>query len=442
MVCPTCGSEANPQEQICFQCGRFLGAAVTQGTVVAGRYEVLSPLGRGGVGMLYEARDLQGGATVALEVLRSEWHNRPDMVRRFLWEMKVLRDVVHPNVCRTLESGEDGGIIFHVMEFVEGKSLKKAVQAQGGLPRELAFDVCIQIADGLQALHKAGIVHRSIKTSNVLLAGTVAKIIGFDMMKNLATAASPRTMTGTILGSVDYISPEQARGEGVYFPSDIYSLGLVIYEVFTGHPPFRGNTAYAIVMKHLQEPPPLDGPEAARIPQSLVPVLRKALAKEPGRRHQMVRHLAEGLRVARREGAVEDPVALLSALNPIDATVKVDLGPIRAVTEPNPDLEKGTLLRAVRGESGDAPPSADGPKPRPTYLGTGPSGEEGIRVLLRALVDKDDRERNETFDVLGLMGPDTHAALTVALTDDDPVIRQIANEAVHRILSRARSTSE
>jgi hypothetical protein len=168
-------------------------------------------------------------------------------------------------------------------------------------------------------------------------------------------------------------------------------------------------------------------------------VLRKALAKEPARRHQMVRHLAEALRIARREGAVEDPVALLSALNPVDGTVKIDLTQVRAVTAPNPDINKSTLLRAVRGESAGGPVDPEAPLGRTTYPGPGPAPEQAIRVLLQALADKDDRERNETFDALGLMGPDTHAALTTALSDEDPVIRQIANEAIRRILSHSRN---
>jgi serine/threonine protein kinase len=444
-ICPLCGYETDTGVQVCFQCGRYLGAAVTRGTVVAGRYEVMSPLGQAGSGTLYEAHDRDGGEMVVLEVLRPEWHQKPERAQRFLLQMKTLQSVRHPNVCRTLDSGEDEGIYFHVLEFVEGTNLKHLVREQGGLPRDEAYNVCIQIARGLQALHRVGVVHRNVKTSNVIVAKNGrAKLTGFDIVKGLASAARPRTMTGSALGTVDYMSPEQIRSEAIDFPSDIYSLGVVIYEVFTGKLPFRAPTSYGTVMKHLNEPPPLEGPAAARIPQSLVPVLKKALAKEPGHRHQMVRHLGEALRVAKREGAVEDPMALLAALNPVDATVKIDLSQVRALTEPSPEIDRPTLLKVLRGDETEAPPTAPGeggaPRPasRPTVQTAGPPPAVAIHLLLQALREKSERERIEAFDALGLMGPDTHAALTSALTDDDPVIRQIAGDAIRRILSRVR----
>jgi len=445
VICPLCGYETDTGVQVCFQCGRYLGAAVTRGTVVAGRYEVLSPLGQAGSGTLYEAHDRSGGELVVLEVLRPEWHQKPERARRFLLQMKALQSVRHPNVCRTLDSGEDEGIYFHVLEFVEGTNLKHLVRSQGGLPREQAYGVCIQVARGLQALHRVGVIHRNIKTSNVVVAENGrAKLTGFDIVKSLAAAARPRTMTGSALGTVDYMSPEQIRSEAIDFPSDIYSLGVVIYEVFTGQLPFRAPTSYGTVMKHLNEPPPLDGPQAARIPQSLVPVLRKALAKEPGRRHQMVRHLGEALRVARREGGVEDPMALLAALNPVDATVKIDLAQMRAPNAPNPEIDRPTLLRVLRGGDPESPPTppgaGDAPKAasRPTVQTAGPPPAAAIHLLLDALRDKGEQERSEAFDALGLMGPDMHAALSSALTDGDPAIRQIAGDAIRRILSRTR----
>lgn len=432
-TCPACGSKASPEDQVCFQCGRFLRAIVTRGSVVASRYEVMSPLGGGGTATLYKATDRQAGAFVVLEVLRPDWTERPEMVGRFHSEMKLLQKLVHPNLCRTLDSGEDRGIVYHVHELIEGPTLKETIKARKGLVPEEAYPIAIELADAVQTLHKAGIVHRSIKSSNVILVDGEAKLTGFANVKALAAPRAPRTMTGPILGNVDYASPEQAKGEAVSFASDIYSLGVVIYEAFTGVLPFRGRTPYAVLMKHLQEPPVLEGAEASRIPRGLVPVLRKALAKDPPRRFQMVRHLAEALRHARSEGAMADPMALLSALNPRDATVKVNLEELNRLIDPG--FDTGSLLKALGGRRRRPRPGAAAPQKVPPS----PSKEEALRTLLKALREKDAAERNETFDALGLMGPATRNALTDALNDEDPVVRDIANDAIRRILSRVRS---
>jgi eukaryotic-like serine/threonine-protein kinase len=297
MICPFCQSQNDDGAEVCFHCRAVL-SAVTRGTLIASRYRILSPLGRGGMGAVYRARDEVLDDEVALKILRPEVAGTPEMAGRFRSEIKLARKVSHWNVCRIHEYGEDGALQYISMELVSGSTLKDRLRA-GPLPAGEAFDVAIQIAEGLSAIHKVGIVHRDLKSPNVMIdAEGTAKVMDFGIAKPAAAGTDPGASTGYVLGSPEYMSPEQARGRRADFRSDLYSLGVVIFEAFTGRVPFRGTTPVATLMMHVEAPPPIDDPGLA-LPPALVPVLRSAMAKDPADRFPDAPAMATALRAAR-----------------------------------------------------------------------------------------------------------------------------------------------
>ena len=299
MICPSCGAANDAAAEVCFTCRAVL-SALTQGSIVGGRYEILSPLGRGGMGAVYRAHDRVLDETVALNVLRGDVASAPEMPKRFRSEIKLARRVAHPNVCRIYEYGEDGPRQYISMELVEGTNLKEVLNERGALPPEEACGLAAQVADGLDAIHRVGIVHRDLKTLNVMIdAHGAAKVMDFGIAKKVAGAEGTPAPSGSyVVGSPEYMSPEQARGQPVDFRSDIYALGIIVFELFTGRVPFRGDTPVATLLMHLETPPPLEGPAASAIPLSARPVLRKALAKDPADRYGSAREMADALRAA------------------------------------------------------------------------------------------------------------------------------------------------
>ena len=278
------------------------------GTVFHGRYEILGPLGRGGMGMVYKARDRRLDEVVAIKVLRPDFGGDPAMAARFRSEIKLARKVRHRNVCAIHDYGEDGGLLYISMEYVEGVDLKQVLKQSGALASDRGYEVAIQIAEGLQAVHDAGIIHRDLKTPNIMSDGAgIARLMDFGVAKRVGEGAA--TVTGQIVGTPEYMSPEQAQGHKVDTRSDIYALGIVLYEIFTGQVPFRGETPISTILKHLNDPPPLEGPQAAGIPGSLKPVLRRCLAKDPADRYATAREVGDALREARHPSRRQQPMA-------------------------------------------------------------------------------------------------------------------------------------
>jgi serine/threonine-protein kinase len=316
MICPACQAENDDAREVCPSCGQSLGThALGRGAVVASRYEILASLGKGGMGVVFKARDRALDETVALKILRSDVARAPDLERRFRSEIKLARRVRHRNVCGIHEYGEDGPLRYIAMELVEGTDLKARLRDKGALPEPEAYAVAIQLTQGLEAIHDAGVVHRDLKSSNVMLDrhGRV-KLMDFGIAKQLGGEATlGGTAIGHILGTPEYMSPEQARGEKIDARSDLYALGIVIYETFTGHVPFRGDTPIATIFKTLEQPPILEGPAAAGIPPPLVPVLAKALAKERAERFASARELREAIEAARRGEKSDTPAPVAPA---------------------------------------------------------------------------------------------------------------------------------
>jgi len=301
MICPACRAENDASADACFTCGRALGA-LTHGSVIANRYEILRPLGKGGMGMVYKAHDRMLEETVAIKVLRTEFARTEEMAKRFRHEIKLARKVSHRNVCRIHEYGEDGPLRYISMEYLEGNDLKQELRDRGSLGAHEAFDVVIQVAEGLQAIHDVGIIHRDLKTPNLMRdARGVVRLMDFGIAKEGNDTGGALTSTGQVMGTPEYMSPEQCRGEKIDFRSDIYALGIVNYEIFTGQVPFRGDTPVATIFKHIQDPVPMDGGPAARIPTAAIPILLRALSKDRTGRFDTAFEMATALRHARAE---------------------------------------------------------------------------------------------------------------------------------------------
>jgi serine/threonine protein kinase len=279
-----------------------LGAPISEGHVIAGRYEIKGRIGKGGMGVIYRAHDRMLDEPVALKVLRQEYLETPGMDERFRSEIKLARKVGHKNVCRIFEYGEAERIRYIAMELIEGRDLKHRLDSlAGGLPVPEAYETAIQTAMGLQAIHELGIIHRDLKTPNIMLdASGRVKLMDFGIAKDATQAAPSRlTSAGFVMGTPEYMSPEQCRGATLDFRSDIYSLGVVFYEMFTGDLPFRAETPVAIVMKQIRDPFVPSDAAVEKIPRPMLEVLHKMLEKRPQDRYQDLAGVIEALQRAR-----------------------------------------------------------------------------------------------------------------------------------------------
>jgi hypothetical protein len=243
---------------------------------------------------------------VAIKVLRGEFANATEMAKRFKHEIKLARKVSHRNVCRIHEFGEDAGLRYISMEYLEGTDLKQVMRLQGGFTADEAFEISVQVGEGLQAIHDVGIIHRDLKTPNLMRNERgVVRLMDFGIAKGAHESGTGAglTMTGAVMGTPEYMSPEQCRGEKIDFRSDIYSLGVVSYELFTGQVPFRGDTPVATIFKHIQDPIPLEGEVARKLPPAVIPVLQKLLAKDRNQRYDTAAAVVAALRQAREASA-------------------------------------------------------------------------------------------------------------------------------------------
>jgi serine/threonine-protein kinase len=274
-------------------------AALERGRTFAGRYEILGPVGKGGMGVVYRARDRQLDEVVALKVLRPDaLASDSTLLDRFKQEIKLARRITHRNVLRTHDFGEAEGVPYISMEYLEGVTLKELIRNRGALPLGVGLSTAKQMCHGLEAAHAVGVVHRDIKPHNMLIipeSGEL-KVMDFGISRvSTVGEASGLTTAGTVMGTPDYMPPEQAQGKPADQRSDIYSLGVVLFEVFGGRLPFTGDSVMAIVMAHIQTPPPRPRSLNARIPAALEAVILRALDKDPAKRFQRVGELTEAL---------------------------------------------------------------------------------------------------------------------------------------------------
>jgi serine/threonine-protein kinase len=297
LVCPSCAAPVEPGEEVCLACGRSLGALAV-GSVLANRYELRAVLGKGGMGLVYRAFDRLLEEEVAIKVLRTDLSANPDTVRRFRGEIKLARKVSHPNVCRIHDYGEQGPLGYISMEILTGQDLQKTLKDNPqGLPEGEALSAILQIASGLQAIHDVGILHRDLKTANATRDERgVVRLVDFGIAKDLLSEG--QTAAGEAFGTPEYMSPEQCRGDALDFRSDVYALGVLAFELFTGELPIKGSTPMATLYKQIQESPSFDAEPGSRVPRSCVPILKKALAKAAADRYASAQEFAQALRTA------------------------------------------------------------------------------------------------------------------------------------------------
>ena len=274
--------------------------------ILANRYRLTEQIGMGGMAIVYRAVDLRTGHNVAVKVLRPEYNEDTEFISRFQREAEAASKMTHHNIVNLLDVGMDGDNRYLVMEYVQGKTLKSVIQERGKLSPALAGQIAIRILSALEHAHRNGIVHRDIKPQNILVhADGHIKVADFG----IARIANSSTLTkgDNVMGSVHYFSPEQARGEGANATSDIYSTGIVLYEMLTGRVPYDGDNPVAVAMQHLHATPIPIQNLAPDVPPALVRVCMKAMEKNPAQRYQTARDMAADIRAA-LENRPERPV--------------------------------------------------------------------------------------------------------------------------------------
>lgn len=258
---------------------------MTNGKIIDGRYEILEELGRGGMAIVYLAKCLVLNRYVAIKVLRPEYRHDEDFIKRFKIEAQSAGNLSHPNIVSIYDVGNEGDVEYIVMEYVEGITLKQYLGAKGILPEKEAVDFASQICAGLEHAHKKGIVHKDVKPENILITKEgILKITDFGIAKALNQATI--TTGGGALGSVHYFSPEQARGAVTDAKTDIYSVGVILYEMATGRRPFEGESAISIAMQHIESEPVRPSIINPRVSPSLDSVILRAMKKDTFERYQ------------------------------------------------------------------------------------------------------------------------------------------------------------
>ncbi|NJP04216.1 MAG: protein kinase [Chloroflexaceae bacterium] len=263
-----------------------------QKKLLNGRYEIEEKVGEGGMATVYRGRDWRLNRQVAIKVLHLQYVNDPDFLSRFQHEAQAAAILSHPNIVNVYDVGQDGDQHYIVMEFVDGTNLKTLIQREGPVNPDRAVVIAQEVAFGLEAAHRFGLVHRDIKSQNIIVSPTGdVKITDFGIAKShLSTAL---TQTGVTFGTADYISPEQAQGQTATPQSDLYSLGVTLYEMLTGRLPFTGESTVAIAMQHVNTEPPPVRQYAPQVPAQLEALVLRSMAKDPSKRPGTVREFAE-----------------------------------------------------------------------------------------------------------------------------------------------------
>lgn len=290
------------------------------GTMLAGRYEILEEVGKGGMAYVYKARCHFLNRLVAIKVLKEELSDDKEFVHRFNTEAQAAARISNPHVVSIYDVGFENGLYYIVMEYVDGITLKEYIAEKGVLPWKKAAEFAAQICEGLSAAHKKSVIHRDIKPQNIIMTqGEVLKVTDFGIAR--ATSQATTTTSNSTIGTVHYLSPEQARGGYTNERTDIYSLGVVLYEMLTGRLPFDDSTAIAIAIKHIQEKPVLPRILNSDIPESMQYIVMKALNKE-----QNLRYATADEFLADLKKVIKNPAVVLGeteqAADDLDRTVK------------------------------------------------------------------------------------------------------------------------
>lgn len=346
--CPKCGVEYPDTTTLCPADGVALETEGDSllGTILAGKYRIEERLNEGGMGTVYRGTHVLMDKTVAVKVLRPSLAADEKIVARFSREARAASRISHPNALSVTDFGEDeSGHVFLVMEFLSGRTLKQLIREEGPLPLSRVVEITRQIGDALAAAHAQGVIHRDLKSDNIMLLDTMttdhAKVLDFGIAKIQepeGAVDTNLTAPNLVIGTPQYMSPEQCSQDSeIDARSDIYSLGVILYEMLVGHVPFSGDSPTMVMMKHLQEPVPSVLEERSDLPAPVARIVARAMAKLPGNRYQTVAELVEDLTIAsgmtiNRLTPVEAPVMETPAVvdEPDEVTV------VRTREEPPP----------------------------------------------------------------------------------------------------------
>jgi len=278
---------------------------ISKGQKINDRYEVLKSIGEGGMANVYLGYDSILDRNVAIKVLRGDLSNDEKFVRRFQREAIAASSLAHRNIVEVYDVGEDDGMYYIVMEYIKGKTLKQLLKKRGNLTLSEAIDIMLQLTDGMAHAHDSYIIHRDLKPQNIMIKddGQI-KITDFGIA--MALNATQLTQTNSVMGSVHYLPPEQASGKGSTFKSDIYSMGIIFYELLTGNLPFKGDNAVEIALKHMREPIPSLRDENSNIPQSIENIILKATAKNPKNRYSSAKEMHKDLLTALDDSRIDE----------------------------------------------------------------------------------------------------------------------------------------
>ena len=296
---------------------------VTKGQKINDRYEIIKSIGEGGMANVYLAYDTILDRNVAIKVLRGDLANDEKFVRRFQREALSASSLSHPNIVAMYDVGEDDGLYYIVMEYVEGKTLKQLLKKRGSLTLSEAIDIMLQLTDGMAHAHDSYIVHRDLKPQNIMIQddGQI-KITDFGIA--MALNSTQLTQTNSVMGSVHYLPPEQAAGKGTTIKSDIYSMGIIFYELLTGELPFKGDSAVEIALKQMKEPLPDVHKLNNDIPQSIENIILKSTAKNPKNRYDDAKSMHNDLLTALNDDRVnEEPYVYTYPENEVEETTKI-----------------------------------------------------------------------------------------------------------------------
>lgn len=279
---------------------------IMKGQKINDRYQIIKTIGEGGMANVYLAYDTILDRNVAVKVLRGDLATDEKFVRRFQREALSASSLSHPNIVEVYDVGEDNGSYYIVMEYIEGKHLKQLLKKRGALTLTEVVDIMLQVTDGMSAAHDSYIIHRDIKPQNIMiLENGLIKITDFGIA--MALNSTQLTQTNSVMGSVHYLPPEQASGKGATIQSDVYSMGILMYELLTGELPFRGDNAVEIALKHIKEPFPSVREKVQNIPQSIENIIMKATAKNVKNRYTDAKEMHDDLKTALSDSRAGEP---------------------------------------------------------------------------------------------------------------------------------------
>jgi len=383
-----------------------MARAPVSGDLIADRYELEELCGSGGMSSVFRARDRQLDRRVAIKILHPRYADEGEYVERFRREARSVARLSHPNIVTVIDRGEDGGRQYIVFEFVDGENLKELVSRSGRLPVRRALEVTLAVADGLAFAHENGLVHRDVKPQNVLLSGEgEVKVTDFGIARSLDVDHG-MTQTGTVLGTSNYLSPEQASGNPVSPATDVYSLGVVLWELLTGDVPFPGDNFVAVALRHINERPPSVRELRPDVPARLAAAVARALEKEPDRRFASMADFAAELRacLAQLDDEETEPRPALAPLaQRARARVRRRRRPLAYAVAAL--AVAGAAFAAVVLLDGGAGTGGGGSG------GGGPAGGGGSAVTLQGVGDYYYEPRDGSAD--------THAGTAFAATDGD-----------------------